>query len=151
MKKKLRNRLITLLAATALSGGTSLTLGATNAAAADWTFKSSDVSKNGSYSIVAYYQGTYAGAMVWNADPLNGGSIPGDAFQVVDVLSEGWGMEASMIIPVTGRVATTRGHSAVYYSPWNTGNLREGAKVAIQLCAVKGAYEHCSFTYDGHA
>jgi hypothetical protein len=113
MRKRLKNRIITLLAATALLGGTSLTLGATNAAAADWTFEKSAVSDDGSFSISAYYQGTYAGAMVWNADP-GCCDIPGDAFQVVDRLSEGWGMEASMISPVTGRVATTRGHSAVY-------------------------------------
>ncbi|MER5184579.1 hypothetical protein ABT009_40810 [Streptomyces sp. NPDC002896] len=151
MRKRLRNRVATLLAASALMCGSSLTLGATNAAAAGWTFEKGAVSSNGSFSIGAYYNGTYAGAMVWNADPLNGGSIPGDAFQVVDRLSDGRGMEATMISPTTGRVATTRGHEATYYSPWNTGNLDEGTPVYIQLCAVKGDYADCSLAYSGHA
>ncbi|MFD3927869.1 hypothetical protein [Streptomyces sp. NPDC058614] len=86
------SRLKTLFKATSLAGG-SLTVGATNAAAADWTFSKSAVSDNGSFSITSYYNGTYAGAMVWNADPGCCG-IPGDAFQVVDVLSDGRGMEA---------------------------------------------------------
>ena len=149
MSKRLRNRVVTLLAASALFVGGSVTLGATNAAAADWTFKKSAVSSNGSFTIAAYKSGTYAGVMVWNADPS--GSIPGDAFQVVDRLGDGWGMEASMIHPTTGRVATTRGHSAVYFSPWNSGNLTEGTDVYIQLCAVQGTSADCSLAYGGHA
>lgn len=88
--------------------------------------------------------------MTWNADPGCCG-IPGDAFPVADVYGDGWGMEASMISPVTGRVATTRGHSATYYSDWNSGNLAEGTTVYIQLCAVKGTTEDCSAAYSGHA
>ena len=153
LRTRLRNRVATLLAASALFVGTSVTLGASNAAAADWTFEKSTVSSAGSFTITAYYQGTYAGSMRWNGDPVPDvpDPEPGDAFRVLDRLSEGWGMEASMISPVTGRVATTRGQSAVYYSPWNTGDLKEGTTVYIQLCAVKGEYSSCSLPYSGHA
>ncbi|GGY80410.1 hypothetical protein [Streptomyces omiyaensis] len=150
MNNPLKSRAVTLSAVGALLAGASLTVGAGDAAAASFTFEKSSVSSDGSFSIAAYYNGTYAGAMVWNADPGCCG-IPGDAFQVVDRLSEGWGMEAYMITPVTGRKATTRGHSAVYYSPWTTGDLEEGTTVSIQLCAVKGDYEECSIAYTGHA
>ncbi|MFD5075464.1 hypothetical protein [Streptomyces sp. NPDC058371] len=150
MRKQLRNRVVTLLAASALFIGGSVTLGATNAAAADWTFEKGAVSADGSFSIAAYNSGTYAGAMVWNADP-GCCDIPGDAFQVVDRYADGWGMEASMIDPTTGRVATTRGHSSPYSSPWNSGNLAEGTTVYIQLCAVQGSSWDCSIAYSGHA
>ncbi|MCX4973127.1 hypothetical protein [Streptomyces sp. NBC_00620] len=150
MRTRQKSRVFTLLAASALLAGGSLTVGATNAAAADWTFSKSAVSDNGSFSITSYYNGTYAGAMVWNADPGCCG-IPGDAFQVVDVLSDGRGMEAKMVSPVTGRVATTRGHAATYTSPWNTGDLTEGTAVYIQLCAVVGTYADCSLGYSGRA
>ena len=149
LRKRLRNRVATLLAASALFVGTSVTLGASNAAAADWTFEKSAVSSDGSFTISAYYQGTYAGLMEWRGDPRDGD--PGDAFRVVDRLSDGYGLEASMISPATGRVATTRGHSAVYYSPWNTGDLKEDTTVYIQLCAVKGEFFSCSIAYSGHA
>lgn len=148
MKTNLRNRVITFLAAGALVGGTSLTLGAGNAAAADFTFSKHD-DGGGFFSIGAYYGGTYAGAMTWNADPVS--NYPGDAFRVVDVLGDGYGIEARMVDPSTGRVATTRGHSATYFSAWNTGDLTEGTPVFIQLCFVKGLAEHCSIAYEGHA
>ncbi|CAM5300414.1 hypothetical protein SGLAM104S_05399 [Streptomyces glaucescens] len=52
--------------------------------------------------------------MDWTADPIvfPDMTIPGDAFQVLDRLSDGYGMEATMISPKC-RMATTRGHSAV--------------------------------------
>ncbi|MEV5608289.1 hypothetical protein [Streptomyces sp. NPDC052225] len=136
--------------ASALIGGTSLTLGASDAAAeSDWTFSKSPVDSEGGFTIAAYHNGSYAGVMVWNADPV--GDIPGDAFQVGDVATDGWGMEASMIVPTSSRTATTRGYAAVYYSKWNSGNLAEGTTVYIQLCAVNGDYSSCSFAYGGHA
>ncbi|GGQ97450.1 hypothetical protein ACIRPJ_33265 [Streptomyces asoensis] len=148
---KMKSRIATLLAATAMTVGASVTLGTTDAAAASWTFQKSSVSSDGSFSIVAYNDGSYAGVMVWNADP-GCCDIPGDAFNVYDKLADGWGMEASMIIPISAdRVATTRGHGAGYTSPWNTGNLAEGTEVAIQLCAVKGEAFSCSAAYTGHA
>ncbi|MFJ4848344.1 MULTISPECIES: hypothetical protein [unclassified Streptomyces] len=149
MKTKLRNRVVTLLAATALVGGTSLTLGATNAAAANFTFSKSAVSSSGSFTIAAYNNGTYAGLMEWNADPVD--DNPGDAFRVSDWLGDGFGMEARMVDPSTGRSATTRGHDAKYTSGWNSGNLDEGTLVFMQLCAVQGLSEHCSLAYQGHA
>ncbi|AQS67362.1 hypothetical protein [Streptomyces pactum] len=107
------------------------------------------MSSDGDFTIAAYNNGTYAGLMEWNADPV--GNTPGDAFRVLDRLSDGWGMEAHMTSPVTGRTATTRGHTAVYYSPYGTGNLTEGTTVYIQLCAIKGTTERCSIAYSGHA
>ena len=146
-----KNRVLTLLAASALLAGSFLTFGATNAAAADWTFKKTGPEDDGSFQIVAYNpSGKVAGVMNWNANPLPG-NIPGDAFYVYDALSDTWGMEAKMISPVTGRKATTRGHEAPYGSPYSTGDLREGTTVAIQLCVVKGTSSHCSIAYTGHA
>ncbi|MEV0223129.1 hypothetical protein [Streptomyces sp. NPDC050704] len=150
MTRRLRSRFGTLLAASALFVGGSVTVGATNAAAVDWTFSKSAVSADGSFSITSYYGGAVAGVMKWNADPGCCG-IPGDAFQVADRLSDGRGMEAKMISPATGRVATTRGHAATYVSPWNTGDLAEGTTVQFQLCAVVGIYSTCSLGYGGHA
>ncbi|MET9579042.1 hypothetical protein ABZY30_26350 [Streptomyces massasporeus] len=149
MTKRLKSRVATLLATSALLFGSSVTLGASNATAATWTFEKGELFPSGSYTIVAYYNGTYAGLMDWRGDPLGGD--PGDAFRVLDRLSDGHAMEAKMINPVTGRTATTRGHSAVYYSPWSTGDLTEGTNVYIQLCAVKGDYSSCSPAYSGHA
>ncbi|OIJ63611.1 hypothetical protein [Streptomyces mangrovisoli] len=151
MKKRQRNRAVTFLAAAALAGASSLTLGSTDAAAAGFTFEKSAVSSNGSFTIAAYYGGTYAGIMEWNADPIQGGDIPGDAFKVGDYYADGYGMGASMISPVTGRQATTRGHTSPYESAWNSGDLAEGTTVYIQLCAVKGEAFSCSLAYSGHA
>ncbi|WP_328839500.1 hypothetical protein [Streptomyces europaeiscabiei] len=146
-----KNRVFTLLATSALLAGSSLTLGATNAAAADWTFAKHEGTGAGDFSAtVRNPSGARAGALVWNANPGCCG-IPGDAFQVLDLLSDTWGIEATMIVPVTGRKATTRGREAPYTSPWNTGDLREGTKVAIQLCAVRGDSKHCSIAYTGNA
>ncbi|MER6564350.1 hypothetical protein ABT300_42895 [Streptomyces sp. NPDC001027] len=74
---KMRDRFATLLAATVMTVGASLTLGTTGAAAASWTFKKTAASSDGSFAIAAYNDGAYAGVMVWNADPS--GPIPGDA------------------------------------------------------------------------
>ncbi|MFD7472250.1 hypothetical protein ACFV8Z_08685 [Streptomyces sp. NPDC059837] len=146
----MKKRFATLLAACTFMVGSSLMLGAGHAQADDpFTFEKSAVSSDGSYTIAAYYNGTYAGLMEWNADPIPDGT-PGDAFRVIDRLSDGYGMEATMISP-EHRVATTRGHSATYFSPWTSGNLTEDTKVFIQLCAVQGDYESCSIAYSGHA
>ncbi|WP_326723352.1 MULTISPECIES: hypothetical protein [unclassified Streptomyces] len=145
----MRNRVVTLLAASALLAGGSVTLGASNAAAATWTFEKSSVASDGSFTITAYNSGTNAGTMEWNGDPV--GSQPGDAFRVTDRLADGRGMEASMISPVNDRVATTRGYASPYTSPWNTGDLTEDTTVFIQLCAVAGLNESCSAAYSGHA
>ncbi|GGX20934.1 hypothetical protein GCM10010297_47950 [Streptomyces malachitofuscus] len=149
MNKRFAKRVGTFAATSALIVGTSLTLGATEAAAAEWTFEKGKVHSSGSFTISADNNGTYAGLMSWNADPI--GDIPGDSFRVLDRLSDGWGMEAKMINPVTGRTATTRGHKATYFSPWSTGNLTEGTKVYIQLCAFRGSSRVCSPAYSGHA
>ncbi|MFE7767221.1 hypothetical protein [Streptomyces sp. NPDC057438] len=148
----MNKRFATLLAACAFTVGSSLTLGAGHAQAESFTFEKSGVSSEGSFTIAAYYNGTYAGLMEWRGDPIpdDPEHEPGDAFRVLDRLSDGYGMEATMISPEYRR-ATTRGHSAVYHSPWQSGDLTEGTKVFIQLCAVKGSYESCSLAYSGHA
>lgn len=150
MRKRLRNRVATLVATSALFVGSSVTLGASNAAAATWTFQKNP-SPDGSFNIAAYYNGAYAGLMLWQADPSDTSGAPGDAFRVLDKLADGRGMEAKMISPATGRVATTRGHASPYWSPWNTGDLTEGTTVYIQLCAVAGDSSDCSAAYSGHA
>ncbi|MER5384012.1 hypothetical protein ABT040_27710 [Streptomyces sp. NPDC002688] len=149
MNQKMRSRVGTFLATSALVVGTSLTLGATDAAAADFTFSKSGVSADGSFDVKVYYGGDHAGTMQWNGDPS--GSEPGDAFRVKDVLADGFGIEARMIDPTTGRYATTRGEPSPYTSGWNTGNLDEGTEVFIQVCAIKGTGAWCSIAYQGHA
>lgn len=146
-----KNRVLTLLAASALFAGSCLTLGATNAAAADWTFKKAGSETDGSFHIVAYNpSGEVAGTMDWDANPLPGGE-PGDAFRVSDHLEDSWGMEATMTAPVAGLKATTRGQAAPYRSPWTRRDLREGTPVSIRLCAVRGTSSHCGGVYSGHA
>jgi hypothetical protein len=149
MNQKMRSRVASFLAASVLVGGTSLTLGATDAAAADFTFSKSSVSADGSFKVEVYYGGDHAGTMEWNGDPS--GSEPGDAFRVVDWSADGFGIEARMVDPTTGRYATTRGEPSVYYSGWSTGNLAEGTEVFIQVCGIKGTGSWCSIAYEGHA
>ncbi|MEU3733258.1 hypothetical protein AB0E81_28235 [Streptomyces sp. NPDC033538] len=150
MNGRFTKRVGTLFASSALILGTSFTIGSTEAAAAaQWTFEKGSVSSDGDFNITAFNNGTFAGAMQWNADPS--GSTPGDAFRVLDRLADGWGVEATMISPSTGRKATTRGHNAPYTSSWNSGNLTEGSTVYIQLCAVKGDSTRCGLAYSGRA
>ncbi|MFF3612644.1 hypothetical protein [Streptomyces sp. NPDC002580] len=149
MHQKTRARVGTFLATSALVLGTSLTIGATEAAAVDFTFSKSGVSSDGSFDVKVYYRGDLAGTMEWRGDPRDGD--PGDAFRVKDQAPDGFGILARMVDPTTGRYATTRGMSYPYTSGWDTGDLDEGTEVFIQVCAVKGTGEWCSIAYQGHA
>ncbi|WP_329347344.1 hypothetical protein OG226_01070 [Streptomyces sp. NBC_01261] len=82
-----------------------------------------------------------AGTAEWWADPS--GSRPGDALTATDILGDGYGIEAHLS---TGRVASTRGHDAIY-SVTATGNLTEGNTYTMWVCVVKGDYSKCSSTY----
>ncbi|MGW1891563.1 hypothetical protein ACWCP6_15085 [Streptomyces sp. NPDC002004] len=147
MRSRGKNRLITFLTTSALLAGASLTFGANNAAAADFTFEKGKLWDDGSFTVVAYNNGKYAGLAEWNADP--GVDAPGDALRAVDPLADGWGVEAHLLDP--SRVASTRGHDARYISPWKSGDIPEGTKVWVRLCMVKGDLEDCTIFYSGHA
>ena len=92
-----------------------------------------------------YYGGVYAGTGIWSQNP--GGDIngdgktdPGDALIAYDGAGDGLGVEARL---ETGRVASTRGHGAPYWSAWKTGNLGEDSKHSMKVCVVKGDWESC--------
>lgn len=96
--------------------------------------------------IDAYLSGAYAGTGCWSQDPggdLNGDGAtdPGDAIIAYDGAPDGWGIETRLS---TGRVASTRGHSSPYWSPWATGNLPEGNTYTMRVCLVRGTSESCS-------
>lgn len=141
---KFTQRATTLLAATALAAGATLTSGAGSASAATITFSGS-AGSGGDYQIVALRDGKNIGYVYWSSDPVPGLGWPGDAMSVSDTSSDGYGLEAHLS---TGRVATTRGHNAPYTSPWATGDLTEGLTVGMKLCLVKGDYSNCSGWYN---
>ncbi|WEH13234.1 hypothetical protein [Streptomyces sp. VNUA24] len=41
------------------------------------------------------------------------------------------------------RMATARGHAAVYLSGHKTGNIAKGTPITVTVCAVKGAKAQC--------
>ncbi|WP_433544528.1 hypothetical protein ACQPZG_05015 (plasmid) [Streptomyces sp. CA-294286] len=144
-------RLVGSSAAVIGLAGTMLITSATSASAdPNFTFNVERSGKN--YSIEVYNNRVRAGFADWNADPDKSVTpdIPGDALQVRDVLSDGWGIEAIAVAQVGGsgyRMATTRGHNAVYVSDWKTGNLKENTPIVVQVCAVKGSKSHCGSAY----
>lgn len=89
--------------------------------------------------------GAYAGEMVWNANPGgdwdgNGSTDPGDAIGAYDGASDGYGVKA---ILSTGRTATTKGHTAPYWTGWKTGNLPENHGYTLKGCVFKGSTQGC--------
>lgn len=89
------------------------------------------------------------------SDPLDGG--PGDALKACDSYADGMGAELRMDINPSGgfqrtdRVASTRGHSSPYCSPFATGDMVENTLVALKLCLLKGTTEYCTGTYYARA
>lgn len=86
-----------------------------------------------------YWGGVLVGTVAWNSDPS--GSYPGDAMMVCDQESDGWAIEAELYRPGSGlveREASTRGHNAVYCTPWITGDLPENVAWNIQINMVRG-------------
>lgn len=45
------------------------------------------------------------------------------------------------------RMATARGHAAVYPSGHKTGHIAEGTSITVTVCAVKGAKAQCGSAY----
>ncbi|GAA3007575.1 MULTISPECIES: hypothetical protein [Streptomyces] len=81
----------------------------------------------------------FGGYGEWNADPY--GSAPGDSIRACDTEADGWSIEVKLDIDRDGtwdRVATTRGHTAPYCTPWKTGNIKEGTPVRVQVTNVGG-------------
>ena len=89
----------------------------------------------------------YRGTGYWSMSPAY--DEPGDAVKACDGRADGWGIEAQIDIDPSGatfhvdRVATTRGHTEGYCSPWATGNIRENTPVNLRVCKVKGTERHC--------
>ncbi|MGC5399521.1 hypothetical protein ACPXCP_27765 [Streptomyces sp. DT20] len=146
---KFIQRATTLFAATALAAAGTLMAGAAPASAASITFSTS--SGDGWGQIVVLRDGKHAGYMYWNSDPKPELGWPGDAFLASDGLADGYGIEAHLDSGTIHRIATTRGHSAGYESPWTTGNLTEGETVLLSVCYVKGSASTCSKTLVKHA
>ncbi|MDW8807046.1 hypothetical protein P1P68_20210 [Streptomyces scabiei] len=124
--------------------------GSASAADPNFTFSVDRVGK--SFSIEVYNNHVRAGFADWNADPDNSVSppIPGDALEARDILGDGWGIEAWAATQSGGegyRMATTRGHAAVYLSGYKTGNIAEGTPITVTVCAVKGAKAQCGSAY----
>ncbi|MFC8589459.1 hypothetical protein ACFUGD_33575 [Streptomyces sp. NPDC057217] len=144
-------RALGLSAAVVALTGTMLMSGATNAFAdPNFTFSVERSGKN--FSIEVYNNHIRAGFADWQADPDKSitPAIPGDALQVRDALSNGWGVEALAVAQAGGsgyRTATTRGHNALYVSSWKTGNLKEGTPIIVQVCAVRGEKSQCGSAY----
>jgi len=148
--RKFRRFLGTSVAVFGLAG-TAVITGAGNASAdPNFTFSVDRVGK--SFSIEVYNNHTRAGFADWNADPDHtvDPPIPGDALQVRDILGDGWGIEAEAATQdgaLGYRKVSSRGHAAVYVSPWKTGNIAEGTPIVVNVCAVKGSKSQCGSAY----
>jgi hypothetical protein len=94
-----------------------------------------------------YWNGAYRGAVVWSQDP-DGWGTPGDAMFARDDSADGKGVWGRLS---TGRVASTRGHSAPYTTNWKTGNLREGRAYGMTVCLVRGDWSACDGPFTVHA
>ncbi|MEV0224923.1 hypothetical protein [Streptomyces sp. NPDC050704] len=139
---KMRNRVATLLAATTMMVGVSLSVGAGTASAAfNVTYTVSHYDGNKSATIYLYLNGDYAGYVNWNADPDSFGT-PGDALRAYDGAADGNGIRGVTRWPSTNgteRTVSTYGHAYPYYTGWNTGNLAEGTSLDLYGCLGKSA------------
>ncbi|WP_370413354.1 hypothetical protein [Streptomyces fradiae] len=80
------------------------------------------------------------GFVRWNADPQPAPNIPGDSLIAKDISPDGWAVEAELS---NGRVASTRGHKAIYMKVVS-GNLPEGHAYKLRGCVVKGSERQCT-------
>ncbi|MFC9293931.1 hypothetical protein ACFTWH_09225 [Streptomyces sp. NPDC057011] len=145
---KMKRRIATLFATTTLLVGGTVTAGAGTAAADPvFTFKQAAVDSVGGFTVAVYNNGRYAGVAQWQADPISG--QPGDAMRAGDVLSDGWYVEAILESPY--RFATTKGHTATYFTPWVGGDLAEGRSVRMRVAISNGTSTYLSPYYTGHA
>ncbi|OAH11311.1 hypothetical protein [Streptomyces jeddahensis] len=141
---KMRNRIVTLLAATAVMVGVSFGAGAGTAAAAPrLTYTTSWYQDYDSVVVYLYADGNYAGYVNWNSDPDSFGT-PGDALRAHDGGADGWGVEGTVMSAQVYRVASTAGHASPYTTPWQTGDITEGHRMMLDACLVKGSEEVCT-------
>ncbi|MDX3073260.1 hypothetical protein ACIP98_19790 [Streptomyces sp. NPDC088354] len=141
---KSRNRIATVLAATAVAVGVSFGAGAGAATAAPrLTYTWSSYDNGESVVLYLYADGDYAGYVNWNADPDSFGT-PGDALRAHDDTADGWGIEGRVLSAQVYRTASTRGHSSPYTTPWQTGDITEGHRMLLDACLVKGSEEVCT-------
>lgn len=137
-----RRRALALLASAGLLTGAALTAGAAPASAVP-NFTFSPVSMvNGDVRIDVKNNGTHAGYAYWWQDPYL--DYPGDTLVANDSLADGWGIRAHLS---TGRVASTAGHNSPY-EDWASGDLGEGNRYTMWVCAVKGDTAICSNRYE---
>ncbi|MGW7332704.1 hypothetical protein ACWGIU_29720 [Streptomyces sp. NPDC054840] len=97
---------------------------------------------DGSYTmnLVSPTDGHDMGFARWNADPQPAPGIPGDSLVAKDISPDGWAVEAELS---TGRIASTRGHKAIYIKV-ASGNLPEGHAYKLRGCIVKGNERKCT-------
>ncbi|MEV0986535.1 hypothetical protein [Streptomyces sp. NPDC049949] len=107
------------------------------------------MSADGSYTIniMSPRDGHEMGFARWNADPQPAPNIPGDSLVAKDISPDGWAVEAELS---TGRVASTRGHKAIYIAV-ASGNLPEGHPYKLRGCIVKGSERKCTPWHAVHA
>lgn len=147
---RLMTKAATLLPAAALCTVGVLTIGTATASAEDagtsvQTATSEAVVGTGAQlSLVQTAGGNYwhliapggAGEAIWSQNPH--GSDPGDALMAYDGLADSLGIHAYLS---DGRMASTAGHGAGYYSKWVTGNLPEGHWYTMTVCTEKGGVD----------
>ncbi|MEU9179988.1 hypothetical protein AB0C90_24660 [Streptomyces sp. NPDC048550] len=161
----IHKRIGAVLGSATLLVGVALTAGAGTASAADETgdlTPDADVavltsgisglaamSADGSYTIniMSPTDGHNMGFARWNADPQPAPNIPGDSLIAKDISPDGWAVEAELS---TGRIASTRGHKAIYMTV-ASGNLPEGHPYKLRGCVVKGSERKCTPWHAVHA
>ncbi|MET8023631.1 hypothetical protein [Streptomyces avermitilis] len=134
MMNPITTRIAMFTSALALAGAAAVT-GASPAAAADFRFDYLEAT-NGDFAISAYKTaGGVVGSGYWKKN--------GDALIVMDDSTDGYSLEAHLS---TGRVASTRGHTAPYTETVK-GDLTEGKWYTMYLCVVKDTFSDCSSSY----
>lgn len=98
--------------------------------------------KGNYYYIELYVNGNLAGESTFIADPMDGN--PGDAIMALDDTSDGWAIQTRLYVGSTTRIASTQGHTAIYHTPWVTGNLPEGQQYVMKGCVISGSITMCS-------
>ncbi|MGH8877421.1 MAG: hypothetical protein ACRD0P_08790 [Stackebrandtia sp.] len=97
--------------------------------------------------------GAVAGKVVFNADPGGGG--PGDAIRACDSGGDGWGVTAYLDYKGgdgADRTISTAGHNSPICTGWGEGNIKEGTKVSLWACLVKGSgADYCTNRVSGRA
>ncbi|MER6443821.1 hypothetical protein [Streptomyces venezuelae] len=153
----IHKRIGAILGSSALLVGMALTAGAGTAVAAETDDLSDDIDvsvsttgittraameANGSLTvhISSPRDGHDMGFVRWNADPEPAPNIPGDSLIAKDISPDGWAVEAELS---NGRIASTRGHKAIY-TKVVSGNLPEGHAYKLRGCVVKGSERLCT-------